>query len=121
MSKDSSAKYYQNDKERTQRKAHERYQILSKEEKEKKNMVIWYKIYQWMRIKSLLSAEKNIIKWQKTLCYNYKKLFRKSTIILKSNDLESSFDEEYIKAKYQDGFLRMQFWSYKYSSKSWFK
>ena len=40
MSKDLSAKYYQNDKERTQRKAHERYQILSKEEKEKKNMVI---------------------------------------------------------------------------------
>ena len=41
MSKGSSAKYYQNDKERTQRKAHERYQILSKEEKEKKdNMVI---------------------------------------------------------------------------------
>ena len=36
MSKGSSAKYYQNDKERTQRKAHERYQILSKEEKEKK-------------------------------------------------------------------------------------
>ena len=36
MSKDLSAKYYQENKVRLQRKAHERYQILSKEEKEKK-------------------------------------------------------------------------------------
>ena len=33
MSKDSSAKYHQNIKERLQKKAHERYQSLSKEEK----------------------------------------------------------------------------------------
>ena len=34
MFKDSSAKYYQNNKERLQKKARERYQSLSKEEKE---------------------------------------------------------------------------------------
>ena len=36
MSKNLPAKYYQENKERLQRKAHERYQNLSKEEKEKK-------------------------------------------------------------------------------------
>ena len=37
MSKDSSAKYYQNNKERLQKKVCERYPSFSKEEKEKKN------------------------------------------------------------------------------------
>ena len=36
MSKDSPAKYYQNNKERLQKKAHERYQSLSKEKKKEK-------------------------------------------------------------------------------------
>ena len=36
MSKNSSAKYYQENKERLQKKAHGIYQSLSKEEKEKK-------------------------------------------------------------------------------------
>ena len=36
MSKDSSAKYYEDNKERLQKKARERYQSFSKEEKEKK-------------------------------------------------------------------------------------
>ena len=36
ISKYSSAKYYQNNKERLQKKARERYQNISKEEKEKK-------------------------------------------------------------------------------------
>ena len=36
MSKDSSTKYYQNNKKRLQKKAREGYQSLSKEEKEKK-------------------------------------------------------------------------------------
>ena len=40
MSKDSSAKYYQNNKERLQKKSSERYQSLSKEEREKK-ATIW--------------------------------------------------------------------------------
>ena len=36
MSKNLSAKYYQENKERLQKKAYERYQNLSKEKKEKK-------------------------------------------------------------------------------------
>ena len=36
MFKNLSAKYYQENKERLEMKAHERYQNLSKEEKEKK-------------------------------------------------------------------------------------
>ena len=39
MSKNLSAKYYQENKEILKRKAHERYQILSKEEK--KNTTVW--------------------------------------------------------------------------------
>ena len=35
MSEGSSAKYYQENKDRLQKKAHERYENLSKEEKEK--------------------------------------------------------------------------------------
>ena len=35
MSKDSSAKYYENNKKGLQKKARRRYQSLSKEEKEK--------------------------------------------------------------------------------------
>ena len=60
----SSAKYYQENKERLQKTAHERYQNLSKEEKEKKsnNMVVNVtKISQKMKNKSLLSMEKVII------------------------------------------------------------
>ena len=37
MFKDSSAKYYHDNKEKLQKKALERYQSLSKEEKEKSN------------------------------------------------------------------------------------
>ena len=53
-----------------------------------------------MKNRSLSSIEKNIIKWERIPCYNEKKLFsfRKSGIvsgsILKSNDLETSFDEK---------------------------
>ena len=36
MSKNLSAKHYQEDKERLKKKAHKRYQNLSEEEKEKK-------------------------------------------------------------------------------------
>ena len=60
MSKDSSAKLYQNNKKRLQKKAPERYQSLSKEEKGKSdNMVVNdKKIYQKMKTQSLLSIEK---------------------------------------------------------------
>ena len=44
MSKDSSAKYYQNNKEKLQKKADERYQSLSKEETKMEQYVHeWYK------------------------------------------------------------------------------
>ena len=55
MSKDSSAKYFQNNKESLQKKARERYQSLSQKEKKKSNnMVVNYtKIYEKMKNKSL--------------------------------------------------------------------
>ena len=40
MSKDLSAKYYQNNKERLQKEGRKRYQSLSKEEKEKSNNMV---------------------------------------------------------------------------------
>ena len=40
MPKNSSAKYYQENKERLQKKSLERYQSLSKEEKKSNNMVV---------------------------------------------------------------------------------
>ena len=52
MSKNLSAKYYQENKERLQKKARERYQNLSKEEKEKKRQ------YGRERYKSLPENEK---------------------------------------------------------------
>ena len=58
-----SAKYYQENKERLQKKALERYQSLSKEEKEKNhNMVVNVtKISQKMKKRNWLSIDKNII------------------------------------------------------------
>ena len=62
----------------------ERYQNLSKEEKEKdNNMVVNVtKISQKMKNKSLLSLEKNIIEWEKTSYYK-----------TPYYDLESSFEK----------------------------
>ena len=64
MSKDSSAKYYQNTKERLQKKTRERCQSLSKEKKQKcNNMVVNdTKTYLNRKKKSLLSIEKNVTK-----------------------------------------------------------
>ena len=53
MSKNLSAKYYQENKERLQKKARERCQNLSKEEKEKKQQ------YGRERYKNLSEDEKN--------------------------------------------------------------
>ena len=53
MSKNLSAKYYQESKERLQKKARKRYQSLSKEEKEKKRQ------YGRERYKNLSHVEKN--------------------------------------------------------------
>ena len=58
MPKELSAKYYQNNKERLQRKARERYQSLSKMKKSNNTVVNDTKIYQKMKNKSLLSKKK---------------------------------------------------------------
>ena len=63
MFKNLSAIYYQENKEILQNKARERYQNLSKEEKEKNSNNIVEnvtKISQEMEIKSLLSRKKNV-------------------------------------------------------------
>ena len=77
MSKGSSVKYCQNNKERLQKKARERYQSISEKEKKKSNnMVVNYtKIYEKMKNKSFLSIEKNIVKLEKKLYYDCKKIF----------------------------------------------
>ena len=78
MSKNSSAKYYQENKQRkTTKKACEKYQSLSKEEKEKKRqyLVKGTKLYEKMKKKSWFSIDKIIIKSEKMPYYNYKKLF----------------------------------------------
>ena len=68
-----SAKYYQENKEKLQKKLM-KYQNLSNKEKEK--MTIW----SWTLQKSFRRWKKNllsidIIEWEKTLYYNYKKVF----------------------------------------------
>ena len=70
--------------------AHERYQSLSREEKEKSgNMVVSdTKISQKMKEITCLTIEKTMIKWEKTHYYNYKKLF---LFFEKSNDLQKTF------------------------------
>ena len=85
MSENLSVKYYQKKKKKKKKrkkdykiKVRERYQNLSKEEKNKKsnNMVVNVtKISQKMKNKSLLSIEKTIIECEKMLYYNYKKVF----------------------------------------------
>ena len=64
MSKDSSAKYYQSDKERLQKKFLKDVRVFLRNKKKKSdNMVVNdTKIYQKMKNKSLLSTEKNNIK-----------------------------------------------------------
>ena len=77
MSKNSSAKYYEKNKERLQKKLVKDIKIFLKKKKKKSgNMVVNVtKISQKMKNKSLLSKEKNIIEREKLLCYNYKKVF----------------------------------------------
>ena len=59
MSKNLSAKYFLENKERLQKKAHERYQNLSKDEKEKSNNMVVNvtKISQKMKKINWLSIE----------------------------------------------------------------
>ena len=77
MSKNLSAKYYQENKETLQEKLGKDNKIfLRKKKKESNNMVANVtKISQEMKKINWLSIEKSIIELQKTLYYNYKKLF----------------------------------------------
>ena len=62
MSKNLSAKYYQENKKRLPKKGHERYQTLFKEEKEKSNNVVMNvaQICQKVEKVNLLGIERNI-------------------------------------------------------------
>ena len=92
MSKDFSAKYYQNNEERLQRKAPKRYQGLPKQEKEKKHQ------YVRERYKNLPENEKQkLVACRKKILQNEKKcliIFRRN-FCFKKNDLESPFDAKY--------------------------
>ena len=74
MSKNLSATYYQENKERLQKQARERYQNLSKKKNNKKtnNMVVNVTKISQMKNKRLLSIETNIIEGEKTLNYKCK-------------------------------------------------
>ena len=60
MCKDSSAKYYQKNKERLQKRACERYQNLSKEERKKSDSMIMNEIKISLKMKNMgwFSTEK---------------------------------------------------------------
>ena len=82
--RDSSAKYYPDNKERLQKKACKRYQSLSKEEKKKSNNMVVRdtKIYQKMKSKSWFNVGKKcltiiIISIKSSLPFNnYNNYFR---------------------------------------------
>ena len=69
MSKNLSAKYYQENKERLRKKAREKYQNLSKEEKEKKRQYgrERYKNLSEDENKSLLSIDKKYYRMRKNV------------------------------------------------------
>ena len=64
MSKDSPAKYYQNNKKRIEKKLSEDIKDFLKKKKKKSNNMVMNdtKIYHKIKNKNLLSIEKNIIK-----------------------------------------------------------
>ena len=73
-----SAKNYQVNQERLQKKKllKDINIFLKKKKKKSNNMVVNVtKVSQKMKSKSLLSIEKNIAECEKTLYYNYKKVF----------------------------------------------
>ena len=64
MAKYSSGKFYQNNKERLQKKLVTDIKVFLRKKKKKSNNMVLNdtKLYQKMKNKSLLSIEKNIIK-----------------------------------------------------------
>ena len=92
MSKNVSAKYYQVNKERLEKRARENYQNVSNEEIEKNRK------YGRKRFENLSEDEKqNLVEYRKKYYRMRKNAFSElyETIILKNNDLESSFYEAY--------------------------
>ena len=77
MSKNFLANYYQENKERLQKKLVKDIKIfLTKKKKKSNNMVMNItKNFSKMKKINWLTIEKNIIKRVKTLYYNYKKVF----------------------------------------------
>ena len=74
MSKNLSAKYYQENKERLQQKARERYQNLSKKKKKEKkqqNGCKRYKNFSEDQKQKLVEYSKKYYRMRKTLYYNY--------------------------------------------------
>ena len=79
ISKNLSAKCYQKNKESPQKKARERFQNLSKEEKQEKSTIWLWALQTYLRRwkNNLVEyGKKNIIKWEKRSFYNYWKLFQ---------------------------------------------
>ena len=75
LSRNSSAEYYQENKERLQKKLIKDSKIfLEKKETKKKMVVNITRISQKMKKKSLVSIEKNIVEWEKMPYHNYKKV-----------------------------------------------
>ena len=74
MSKDISAKYYQDKTEKIQKKIEKDIKVLLKKKKSNNIVVKDTKVYQNMKNKSWLSMQINI-KLEKKLHHNYKKLF----------------------------------------------
>ena len=75
MPKTSLAKYYQENKERLQKKARERFRNFFKGEKDKSNNMVMNvtKISQAMKNVSSVGIEKNIVESEKMLYYNCEK------------------------------------------------
>ena len=75
MCKTLSAKYYQQNKERLGKKAHERYQYLSNKEKQKKQQYgcDLYENLSEDEKEKLVEYRKKIIEREKIPNYNYKK------------------------------------------------
>ena len=76
MFKNLSTKYYEENKKDYQRKLVKDIKIFLKKKKEKSNSQVRNdtKIYQIMKNNSFLSIEKNMIRGEQMLYYNYKKL-----------------------------------------------
>ena len=86
MSKFLTAKYYQENIERLEKKLAKYIKNLSKQEKVKKNNMVTNirKVSQKMKNKNLLSIEQNITEWEKMSNYNnynYKKHFFKTSFL----------------------------------------